>query len=51
LNSDLERQEVENAFLQRKDNIAKLPDKEDPSKPEAPPDKKDLPLSEFYRIV
>ena len=33
LKSDLERREVEQAYLQRKDNVAKLPEKEDPGAP------------------
>ena len=34
LASDLEKKEVEAAYLQRKDNLAKIPEKEDPGEPE-----------------
>jgi hypothetical protein len=37
LSSQLERNEVQQAYLQRKDNLAKIPEREDPGTPPPPP--------------
>ena len=38
LKSPLERVEVEEAYLQRKDNLAKIPEREDPASEAEPKD-------------
>ena len=51
LSSKLERNEVEQAYLQRKDNVAKIPEREDPGLPPPPEKKVALHKQEFANVV
>ena len=51
LKSDLERKEVEAAYLQRKDNLAKVPEKEDPGQPEPPKPVLRMHVDEYSNVV
>ena len=51
LNSPLEKKEVQQAYYQRKDNVAKIPEREDPGMPPPPDDKVSLHKSEFSQVV
>jgi hypothetical protein len=51
LSSDLERKEVEAAYYQRKDNLAKIPEKEDLGQPEPKKPKLIIPKDEYYKVI
>lgn len=51
LSSALERHEVEQAYLQRKDNLAKVPEREDPGEPPPPERRVSLHKREYANIV
>tara|TARA_B110000285_G_scaffold120117_1_gene135884 strand:+ start:307 stop:483 length:177 start_codon:yes stop_codon:yes gene_type:complete len=51
LASDLERKEVEAAYYQRKDNLAKIPEKEDPGEPEPKKQSLKLPIDEYTKVI
>ena len=51
LASDLERKEVEAAYYQRKDNLAKIPEKEDPGEPEPKIQSLKLPIDEYTNVI
>ena len=50
LKSDLERKEVEAAYLQRKDNLAKIPEKEDPGQPEPKKPELRIHVDEYHNV-
>ena len=51
LASDLEKKEVEAAYLQRKDNLAKIPEKEDPGEPEPKKQSLKIPIDEYHKVI
>ena len=51
LKSDLERKEVEAAYYQRKDNLAKIPEKEDPGNPDARRADQDNAHDEYGKVI
>ena len=51
LSSPLERNEVEEAYLQRKDNLAKIPEREDPGTPPPQEAKVVMHKSEFLQVI
>ena len=51
LPSQQERNEVEAAYYQRKDNLAKIPELEDPAQPEPQRRKEYLPRDEYYKVI
>lgn len=51
LNSPLERKEVQQAYLQRKDNLAKIPEREDPGDPPPSDAKVTLHVSEYSHVI
>ena len=51
LKSDLERKEVENAYYQRKDNLAKLPELEEPGEPEPKKPRLFIMRDEFTNVI
>lgn len=51
LASDLERKEVEAAYFQRKDNLAKIPELADPATPEQKRPKEYFPKDEYAKII
>lgn len=51
LTSDLERKEVEHAYYQRKDNLAKIPEKAEPGEPEPKKPALFIPKDEYYKVI
>jgi hypothetical protein len=51
LKSDLERKEVEAAWFQRKDNLAKIPEREEPGEPEPKKPRLFIPKDEYYNVI
>ena len=51
LKSDLEKKEVEAAYLQRKDNLAKIPEREEPGEPEPKKPRLFIPKDEFHKVI
>lgn len=51
LTSQLEKNEVEKAYYQRKDNLAKIPEREDPDQPEPKKAKLILSKDKYYKVI
>lgn len=51
IKSDLERKEVEQAYNQRKDNLAKIPEREEPGEPEPKRPQLRIPLDEYTNVI
>jgi hypothetical protein len=51
LKSDLERKEVEAAYWQRKDNLAKIPERGEPGEPEPKKPRLFIPKDEYYNVI
>lgn len=51
LETQAEKEEVEWAYLQRKDNLAKIPEKQEPGEPEPKAPKLFIPNTEFHNVI
>lgn len=51
LETTLEQDEVTTAYLQRKDNLAKIPEKEEPGLPEPKKAKLFIPSDEYGKVI
>jgi len=51
LHSDLERKEVEQAYMQRKDNLAKIPEREEPGEPEPKKPLLQISTTEYGKVI
>lgn len=51
LETTLEKEEIEQAYLNRKDNLAKIPEKEEPGEPEPKKPRLFIPKDEYYNVI